>query len=432
MFASTIVNAADGPIRLRRSEPPKRMSWSTARIDASAAAINERAPRLVRRSTPTRSTPSQAGGDIRQVGFLDDHGACGPVCDCGDCLGSFAGPGCGMEGGYLVEPGCGIEPGFGLDPGCGMEMLGGDACGCNACDSGMGVCDGYACGPTYHVDSFPLFLPILRVDWSRFEFFIGNQAYHNPMNNPATGAATNADSGSFGFHQGFNEGRSLRPWIGADLAAQFGLRATQSNLHGEDFTDEKRNQIFLTGGLFRRVDYGLQYGVVLDYLSENWYYRADLLQLRGELSWKMSASQGFGFHWMAGVNDGTVTTTVRNEAGTLFNGTRHLEASNQYRAFYRYSFGSTGQWTSFIGGTDNEHSIIGSDIDMPLKHGLSMKVGSTYFAPGDDSALEKHRSEGWNLGISFVYRPGSARRAGRYHRPMFDVADNGSFFVFPN
>lgn len=432
LLPASIAGAVDGPVRLRRAEPVQRTSWSPARIEADAAAMPERAPRLVQRSVGPRQSdsantkPTRArSGDVQQVGFLEDYGACGPVCDCGECAGSIVGdPGCGIEGSYLVEPGCGMEPGGGFEPGygfepaCGVESFGGEMCGCDACS------------PSHQVDCFPLFLPILRVDWNRFEFFAGNQAYHNPMNDPATGATTNADSGSFGFHQGFNEGRNLRPWIGADLSAQFGLRATQSNIHEEGFTNQNRNQIFLTGGLFRRVDYGLQYGMVLDYLNEDWYYQANLLQLRGELSWKFSACQGFGFHWMGGVSDETVATQVRNEAGTIFNGTRDLEASNQYRAFYRYSFGSSGQWTSFIGGTDNEHLILGSDMDMPLKHGFSMRVNSTYFAPGDDSVLEKHRAEGWNIGMSLVFRPGAARRSSQYSRPMFDVADNGSFFVF--
>ncbi|MFG0289659.1 MAG: DUF6666 family protein [Rhodopirellula sp. JB044] len=439
-FAADV--SAEGPVRILRTKPTSRTSWSPSRVDADASAVTTQPTQTVRRASSSQSRSRSSNGEVRQVGFLEDYGACGPVCDCGECSGSMMrDPGCGLEGGYVAEPGCGLEPGCGIEPGCGLEPgcgfepacgmeVYGDACGCDACTSGIGSCDGYACAPSCRVDCFPLFLPILHVDWNRFEFFIGNQAYHNPMNDPATGAATSTDSGSFGFQQGFNEGRNLRPWIGLDLAAQFGLRATQSNLQGEDFTDEQRNQIFLTGGLFRRVDYGLQYGVVLDYLNEDWYYQTDLLQLRGELSWKWSACHGFGFHWMGGVSDDTVTTTVLDESGAVFNGSETLEATNQYRAFYRYSFGSTGEWTSYIGGTDDEHFLIGSDMTMPLKNGLSMRLTSTYFSPGDDSVIPDHQAEGWNMGISMTYRPGFGKRSSRYCRPLFDVAHNGTFFVF--
>ncbi|WP_146391384.1 DUF6666 family protein [Allorhodopirellula solitaria] len=417
----------------RQQQASTSMAWSPARVSADASAVVERAPQLVPRSsaqrtslaTNTAASPQrQASGEVQQVGFLEDYGAHSSVCDCQEC--ASYGPNCGMEGGYLVEPDCGLEsqggygPACGIEPGCGLEPLQGDPCGCDACSSGIGACE--------H-PRFPLFLPVLGVDWSRFEFYFGSQAFLNPLNVPSTGSGTNANSGSFGFHQGFNEGRDLKNLFGADLSAQLGLRATQNNLEGQHFTDQHRNQIFITGGLFRRVDYGLQYGLVLDYLNEDWYYHADLLQLRGELSWKLSRNHNFGFRWMAGLNDDTVPTIVNDPAGALFAGTQTATATDQYRAFYRYCFGPTAQWTSYIGGTDSDHFLIGSDMDVPLKGGISMKIASTYFAPTGDTAVPKYQAEGWNLGISMVYRPGCRTSTNRYLRPMFNVADNGSFFV---
>lgn len=441
-LCATSATAADGPTRLQTA--PVLRKWSPARVGADASAVAAQSPQFVspsnsrRQSVAVASAPStqqrQAAGQIRQVGFLEDYGAHGAVCDCGECSGY--GPACGVEAGYLPEPNCGLERnvGFeascGLEPACGLESFGSEGCGCDACSSGMGGCDGFGESPYCRPASFPMFLPILRVDWSRFEFFYGTQAFLNPMNVPTTGTGTKANSGSFGFHEGFNEGRDLKGLFGADLSAQLGLRATQSNLEGQSFTDQNRNQIFLTGGLFRTVDYGLQYGAVLDYLNDDWYYHADLLQLRGELSWKLSPRHNFGFHAMAGLNDETVPTLVTHPAGTTFNGTRTVQASDQYRAFYRYCFGPTGQWTSYVGGTDSNHFLFGSDMDVPLTGGLSMKVGSTYFAPTGDSTVPKYQAEGWNVGISMVYRPGGRTSSSRYLRPMFNVADNGSFFVF--
>lgn len=447
-IATVCVSSAKGADSgTRRHSPPVQQRWSAAQVDADASAVTGQPPLLVSRSNSRRqsvasaSKPAplrqQAAGQIRQVGFLEDYGAQsahGGVCDCVEC--SQLGPTCGMEAGYLTEPSCGLEfhDGFeascGLEPACGLESFGGGACGCNACSTGHGSCDGFGVHPYCEPARFPMFLPILSVDWNRFEFFYGTQAFLNPMNVPSTGAGTKANSGSFGFHEGFNEGRDLQRLFGADLSAQLGLRATQSNLEGQSFTNQKRNQIFITGGLFRTVDYGLQYGAVLDYLNDDWYYHADLLQLRGELSWKFSPRHNLGFHWMAGLNDEAVPTIVTNPAGAAVNGARTVQASDQYRAFYRYNFGPTGQWTSYVGGTDNNHVLFGSDMDVPLTGGLSMKVGSTYFAPTGDSTVPKYQSEGWNVGISMVYRPGCRTPSSRYVRPMFNVADNGSFFVF--
>lgn len=429
--------------RTRQQSVPVSQQWPAARVDADASAVPAQLPQLVSRSSSRRqsvaatSAPRQqqrGTGQVRQVGFLEDYGAHGAVCDCAEC--ADYGPTCGLEGVYLTEPNCGLEPHFnleascGLEPACGLESMGGESCGCDACSSGHGSCDSFGDLPYCEPARLPVFLPILRVDWSRFEFFYGTHAFLNPMNVPSTGAGTKANSGSFGFHEGFNEGRDLKRLFGADLSAQLGLRATQSNLEGQSFTNQKRNQIFVTGGLFRTVDYGLQYGAVLDYLNDDWYYSADLLQIRGELSWKLSPRHNFGVHWMAGLNDEVASTSVTNAAGTIVNGTRTVQASDQYRAFYRYSFGPTGQWTSYVGGTDDNHILFGSDMDVPLTGGLSMKVGSTYFAPTGDTTVPKYEAEGWNVGISMVYRPGCRTATSRYLRPMFNVADNGSFFVF--
>ena len=108
-----------------------------------------------------------------------------------------------------------------------------------------------------------------------------------------TGPANRGGSGSFGFHEGFNWGLPL-----GGLAWQWGANWTQNNFDGSIFTADQRNQILLTAGLFRRVDWGLQGGVVVDYLHDDWYTTANLLQLRGELSWVYPYAHELGF-WFA-------------------------------------------------------------------------------------------------------------------------------------
>ncbi|MEM6776535.1 MAG: DUF6666 family protein [Planctomycetota bacterium] len=435
------VHAQSKP-RLIKTARSRTVAWSPERIQADASAVPDAgqpdgrsaratrsratSPKTVRPASirpvgPVRSRDASRAG-VAQVGYLE--GTCGPICDCDECSSAIhAEPVCGIEGpAYFGEPVCGVEGPCGL-PGC--ETCGpvwsDPGCGCE------GVCDG-GCDPLYcHVDSFPLFLPILRIDWNRFAFFAGTQGFKGPTSYPAVDAAgqPRGGSGSFGYHQGFNEGRSLRPWIGADIAAQFGLRATQSNLQGEEFSDATRKQIFITSGLFRRVDYGLQYGVVVDYLNEDWYYDADIVQLRGELSWKASACHEFGFHWMAGVDDSNINTSISGG----FSSSETLEASEQYRAFYRRLLGPAGHFTAFIGGTDQEHLILGSQLEVPLHSKWSLSVGSAYFSPDDDATIDDNEAEGWNLSIGMVFRPGMGHPANRYRRPMFDVADNGSMFI---
>jgi hypothetical protein len=273
-------------------------------------------------------------------------------------------------------------------------------------------------------------------DWCRFEFFAGTTGFTGPANfaNTAPASATNPASArngatSFGFYEGLNEGRSLKQLFGLDLAGQMGVRATQTSLSGTEFTDEARRQIFLTGGLFRRVDFGLQYGVVVDYLNDDWWFRNDLVQLRGELSWNDGCSHEFGYQFMAGLEDSTSVTDVVNAAGTRFRGTVTFEPTDQHRFFFRGSTGGGGGYFAFVGGTDRSDAILGGGMTSASRRGFAFQAGSTYLIPNEGRGSGGNENESWNLSMGVIYRPGGKQACGRYCRPMFDVADNGTFMV---
>lgn len=319
-----------------------------------------------------------------------------------------------MEASCGIEPGCGVETMFG-EPTCGMEIHG--ECSCDACCGG--------------VNSIPVFFPLLRINWCRFQFFAGVQGFQGPLSFASTTPATpdsRSGSGSFGFYEGFNEGRSLKRLFGWDLAAQLGVRATQSNLNGSEFTTDTRNQVFVTGGLFRRVDYGLQYGAVVDYLSDDWYFQGDLTQIRGELSWKSDDCHTFGIQTMFALSDYNSDTLVRTPAGTTIRGNIDIESTEQYRIFYRRLLAGSGDWTAFGGWTEDSDTILGASLNLPLRQKLMLSTGATFLIPDETRGFD-HREEGWNISLGLVYRPGGPTGCGRYCRPMFDVADNGTFMV---
>lgn len=407
--------------------------------------------------TPTRhdrdGDPS-IGGEVMQVGFLEDVGhRCSPVCGCDHPVVSGPVP----RGGFLphrrsvvgdpvcgLEVECGVEPFGGIEPGCGsgpgwaihgstsvhpgiIEPL------CGA-DSGL-PCDCDSCRSACDWDRFPLFLPVLRVNWQRMELFAGSQGYTGPMNFASAVGGNGqiaSDSGSFGFYQGINEGRSLHNWFGIDLAAQLGVRATQSNLSGAEFTRDKRQQVFLTAGFFRRVDYGLQYGLVVDYLNEDWHYQADLTQLRGELSWRMRNCDEFGFQFMTGLGGERSDVFLRDVDGTAITSSVFVEPINHYRFFYRWRLPGDGSWTSFGGWSESSHGIFGSQVDIPVSDRISLQTAATYWSPGSGLGAAEHRDEAWSVSTGIVFRPGGPRRgAARYSAPLLPVADNGTFVVGP-
>lgn len=456
---SLVATTAAAPAQLRaaerRTDSPgeskdphagERIRLDHARIARVGTAAKPRSPRstllaravggaLLTEAPPAaRDGSPPTDGHLQPVGYLQGHHAgCGPVCDCAGC---GAEAGCGLEIGCGLEPGglppgtiheavCGIEPGCGYELSCGVESACGFETGCGVGIVGDCSCD--AC--CAEVDAIPLFLPLLRVNWCRFDFFAGVQGYQGPLNFANVGDTTRDGSGSFGFFQGFNEGRSLRRWWGWDMAMQTGVRATQSNLTGASFTDETRNQVFVTGGLFRRVDYGLQYGAVVDYLSDDWYFQGDLIQLRGELSWRSADCHVGGFQFMAGLNDDSSITSVRDDSGAGFNATVAFEPTDQYRLFYRRLLKHSGQWEAFAGWTDNDDALLGASLVLPLRQKLALSTGATYLIPNEGDNSGGHEEEGWNISLGLIWRPGGPQGCGRYCRPMFDVADNGTFLV---
>src|SRR5262249_4616006 len=168
--------------------------------------------------------------------------------------------------------------------GNGPWLGGGDCCG----PCGPNCCGNWrSCGPVPPC----CLLPCIPLD--NLEFFAGVQGF--------TGPANRGGSGSFGFHEGFNWGTPVCGF----LAWQWGVNWTQNNFDGNFLTNDQRNQIFLTAGMFRRVDWGLQGGLVVDYFHDEWDYSADLLQLRGELSCLYCGCNEVGFWFTAGVNDST-------------------------------------------------------------------------------------------------------------------------------
>jgi hypothetical protein len=246
------------------------------------------------------------------------------------------------------------------------------------------------------------------------ELFAGVQGFTGPRNQ--------GSSGSFGFHQGLNYAIPLPGF--ACLGGQIGFRATQSSLSGSDFTDSSRNQGFVTAGLFRRVDVGLQGGVVLDFLTERWEDKIDMTNLRGELSWVVDGTHDFGFWFSTGMNSGTATG--QGDLGV---------ATDLYAFFYRLQFGGCrdGDARLFAGWTGQSDGLIGVDARLPLTPDWALESNFAYLIPNEGAGAGPqagHAQESWNLGISLVWYPGRLWGGGDYYyRPLFRVADNGNFMI---
>lgn len=246
---------------------------------------------------------------------------------------------------------------------------------------------------------------------------------------------------SFGFQEGFNLGAAL-PIAHWGLGWQIGLQAVQSNFSGAGDAalfqgpESDRSQLFFTWGFFRRVDCGLQGGIVIDHLRDEWYYDFNLTQLRGEFSVLHDCYHEFGIFFHTGLDRDTWELDVPNYDDEEF----RVEATDLFAVFYRHHFDDCGYsyMRAYVGLTDsrsfwddddrNSSAILGGDLHMGISDRWAIETGFT-FIPSGSEKTEGATQEDWNVGINVIWYPYclEANTMRRYYRPLFNVADNGSF-----
>lgn len=350
-----------------------------------------------------------------QAGYCVDCNdpACGiqePTCGCGEATCGICEPGCGIEPGCgYVEPGCGVQPGCGFESGCGLEA----GCGMESCVD----CGDVACGSRVNRGSdywcFPVCLPRFR----DLSVWGGVHGFKGPRDAPQFGGS---GDGNFGFQEGLNFGGKA-PLIGLlfpGLSYQAGYQAVQSHLSGTSGgVANSREQDFVTIGFFRRVPAGLQFGAAWDYMNDNWITQGDFQQIRYEISIKSQRGREFGFTGSTHTN----TTTL---------GSYDFQAVDQYRLFFRCSHKAAD--LRFWGGfTNDSEGILGADCYVPFNDRWSLQTGFNYIIPDGESGVVGAREEAWNIGTNLVWHYGRGATEARTnpHRPLFNIADNGSMVI---
>lgn len=264
------------------------------------------------------------------------------------------------------------------------------------------------------------------LDWSRCDLLIGATSFTSASNFITSGSQSAGKiEGSFGFQGGFNFGSRVPGLLAGQVGSQIGVRAITAQLQGSSAGEDSRNQLFLTAGLFRRVDYGLQGGMVVDYLHDNGLLSVDLLQLRGELSFLMTPCHEAGFRFTSSQRTAHSTTHVLDVTGPV---TARLTALDTYRFFYRCRFGDQGKGLAdvFGGFSEDRDGLVGLSLSAPLQGSVGLISNITYVVPRQN-AQPAFTSEAWNMGIAMVWTPGRRFGSARdYYRPLFEVADNGS------
>ena len=330
---------------------------------------------------------------------------------CSSCSGGSIG-GSYMDGGF-VSDGCST---------------------CDACSSTETIFEQDACCGRGGCPPGPCWLNGLGAAIYNGEYFGGATSFRAPLfatpGLDPTAGALSSDS-SHGFYGGFNLGLPLCQLTGGVLSGQVGVRSVQTNFNGNDFTTDDRDQLFITAGFFRRVDYGLQAGVVADILHEEWFTENDLVQIRGEIGWVFGGGRNWGFRFTNNTQDDITSGTFN---GNTFTDLVHTTNDN-YRFFIRRERQGAGFGEVFVGWSDLDQTIVGLDFDMAVTEMVALQAGFTYFLndeglpPGITNTAGGNAAEAYNIFVGFVLRPRGRSYYNSYERPLFSVADNGSMSI---
>jgi len=257
----------------------------------------------------------------------------------------------------------------------------------------------------------------------RMSFFGGIHGFKGPVDV--------GQNGNFGFHEGLNFGAPLGdPW---GYGFQLGFQAVHSNFSGFQIdapnnaavaASQTRRQFFFTGGLFRRVDAGFQWGAVFDYVHDTYYDQTDLRQVRSETAFVFGEGcHELGYWGAYGVN----VDRFRLPAGNYV----FLQPNDVFAGFYRRHFSGGGQGRLWGGATGMGQAIIGGEATVPLGTNWALENNFVYVIPKNSAANGGQREETWSVTISLVWYPGRPARtvfSDRY-QPLLGVGDNSALLI---
>jgi hypothetical protein len=296
----------------------------------------------------------------------------------------------------------------------GFEVING--CADGACGIDGAYCEEGACAP-YFAECCPLLYGLGGTILRNVSIYGGAQGFKGPLDQGV--------NGNFGFHEGFNFGSPLGdPW---GIGYQIGFEADHSNFEGSGGTNgpgSNRNQVFLTAGLFHRaLCGGIQWGVVFDYLSDDYFDRVEVGQIRTEVSLVRPSFGEFGFWGAFGTNDDNLLVD-QTWQGTV-------QSTDIYALFFRHYYCNGGQGRIWAGATGEGEGILGADFGVPVTDSWVLETNFTYLIPSSSNDATGREEEAWGMALQLVWYPG--RRACGLHtsqfEPILPVASNSWFLT---
>ncbi|MDR2642525.1 MAG: hypothetical protein LBC74_07005 [Planctomycetaceae bacterium] len=258
-----------------------------------------------------------------------------------------------------------------------------------------------------------------------------------------TGFKAGQLDGNFGDNFGFTEGLNWSAPVSIQyctLSTQLGFRAIHSNLKGS-FAHEigiaeknRRTQYFITAGIFKRsLTSPIQAGAVFDYFEDDFYNKINLTQIRFELSVRTFSNLEYGFIGGFGLeSDSNAKIDIRENYlryRSQANGYQYKIKSQQYYTLFARKYFATGNLGEFrIGATEHGNVFLAANGEFPVNDRVALNGSFTTMIPNGSNGWNR---ETWDLSIGLViyFRGGAMTKICNENRPMFDVAQNGSFLT---
>ena len=238
---------------------------------------------------------------------------------------------------------------------------------------------------------------------------------------------SNLEQGNFGLDLGLNWATPNSLLFG--LSAQAGGHFVQSSSEGIEINGstigDDRSQFFWTSGIFHRGDCW-QFGAVYDSLNDNYYEKFTLGQVRVELSKKLFCDLDFGFRGAFAIDDELVNIW---RLDTLKQEKEQATAISWYSLFLRKYFEWGGEGMIYGGVTDTNDGLVGGQIEVPISDNIALKNSFSFVFSSENNRWNAIFDQTWNVSATFVfYLNGGAREnSSNPLRPLFEVADNGTF-----
>jgi hypothetical protein len=190
-----------------------------------------------------------------------------------------------------------------------------------------------------------------------------------------------------------------------------------------------RTQSFSTVGLYQRMDCGVNWGFVYDFLSENYYDQFSLGQWRVDLSYQMSPRNRIGV-WSA-ISDHSangafgaipITLVPITQTNAYIN---HTWCNNVQTMFWGGIANSHAQANAVLGDLprlDNQF-VFGAQLFIPLTDRLALFGQGNFIMPAGSGTVDSY------LGFVFSPRGGFSRSGGSTFAPLQTVAAPTNFAV---